>query len=489
MYRIAIVFFILLYSSAFSVIKIQRVMSDLKDFNNLVDGKYNTVAFGKKGENTIILQLGTVRYIKEIKTFLAERAKIKKISIFTSDNFINWGIILERANISESAISFEFKNTSALFIKIVIDSESEIKIREIECYEAAAPINKIFNIRIENITEDSATIKWDTAIKTEDFFVYSKKVKGSKMTIFEMDYKDKHSITLKNLLRGTDYVFNIISQSPDGTKIESKTMEFRTKGIPLPDIWELRALNITPFTARIYYRSNVPTKYEVHLGESEKSLKKIIEETKLSEEKEFDISGLNPENSYFYKLVVSDKFGNVAMTPPLEFKTPPYNIALGKKVIGTFSYVDEDIKKRGYGQTGVERVVDGSLNYFTGMAISYNADNADQYVVIDLEKAEPVKRIDVYWWALSYSRDYRIELSENGVDWITVKDHIDAEQGSEISSPGGDFLVFQSTPVNKTGRLIKLFVKAGSKRGARTKKWQPRPNLYLCEIAVIKESK
>jgi hypothetical protein len=134
-------------------------------------------------------------------------------------------------------------------------------------------------------------------------------------------------------------------------------------------------------------------------------------------------------------------------------------------------------------------VVDGNLNYFGGMAISYNADNADQYVVIDLEKLEPVKRIDIYWWALAYSRDYQIDLSDNGMDWVTVKDHIDAEKAPDMRSPAGDYLVMQSVEIKKTARLVRLFIKAGSPRGTKIKKWAPRQNLYLCEIAVIKDNK
>ncbi len=491
MKRINFIALLLLMTGAqlFSAVKVLSVISDLKDYNNLIDGKMDTYASGKKGDNTIILQLGTMKYIKDLKIYLEEQAQIKKISLYTSDNFINWSIILEKRNPNENILDFQLKNTAGLFIKIVINSDSEIKIKEIECFDATAPKNQIFNIKIDSIMEDSVVLNWETKIKTEDFFVYSKKVNGTKMTLFEMDYKEKHSIKLKGLLKGTEYVFNIISQSPDGTKLESEPMEFRTKGTPLPDIWELRAVNINPYTAKIYYRSNIPTKYEVYLGQNEKKLDKIIEEGKFSEAREFDILGLQPETIYYYKIILKDKLGNVAMTPPLQFKTPADNIALGKRVIGTFNFIDEDIKKRGFGETTVDKVVDGNLNYFGGMAISYNADNADQYVIIDLGKSEPVKRIDVYWWALSYSRDYRIELSENGTDWFTAQEHIDAEKGIDINSPGGDYLVYQSVPINKTARLVKLFVKAGNLRGSKIKKWNPRPNLYLCEIAVIKEPK
>jgi hypothetical protein len=451
-----------------------------------MDDKADTFAAAKKGTNTVIIQLGSIKYIKNLKIYLKEKTLIKNISLYSSDNFIEWSNILERKNVKENILTFELTDLSALFIKIVIQADSELLIQEIECSENPAPKNSLFNIKAENITENSALVKWETKIKTEGFFVYSKKVKGTKMTLLEMDYKNKHSVQLKGLLKGTEYTYNIISQSPDGTKIESELKEFRTKGIPFPDIWELKAVSITPFAAKMAYRSNIPTKYQVLLGQNKKKMDKIIDEKQMAEEKTFDVLGLQPETVYFYQLILTDQFGNVAMTPPLEFKTPPNNIALGKKVVGTFNFVDEDIKRRGFGESTIEKVVDGNLNYFGGMALSYNADNADQYIIIDLEKPEPIQRIELYWWGLSYSRDYKIDLSDNGMDWFTVKDHIDAEQGFDIGSPGGDYLVEHSVQIKKTARLVRVFIKAGNTRGSKVKKWNPRQNLYLCEIAVIK---
>ena len=91
----------------------------------------------------------------------------------------------------------------------------------------------------------------------------------------EADYRDEHTVTLKGLLKGSDYLVKIVCQAPDGTKVESGTMTLRTKGIPLPEIWELKGENITPFTAQIRFLANVPVRYEVYLGNNEKSRKKI----------------------------------------------------------------------------------------------------------------------------------------------------------------------------------------------------------------------
>ena len=194
---------------------------------------------------------------------------------------------------------------------------------------------------------------------------------------------------------------------------------------------------------------------------------------------------MTQETGYYYVIYLKDAAGNVIKTPVLTLNTPPNNIALGKKAWGTFNHIDPTIKEKGYGESTVGKVVDGSLNYFGGMAISYNADNSDQYVVIDLEKVSDIKRLDIYWWALSFSKDYRIDVSIDGKNWKTVKEHLDAAQGKDMRSPMGDYLVLHSIPLDQAARFVRLYVLAKAQRGTREKKWLPWPNLYLCEIAVI----
>lgn len=475
-------------SNLFPLMKLDGIIADLKDPTNMIDSNYNTYSAGKPGTNVIILQLGNLKYIKEIKVILKEAVKLKYLNINISENFIEWRSIIENKEISGPVLDYVLENNQvASFLRIVIVSDTDFGIKEIETYDAASPLNKVFDAKVTDIKEYSALISWQTKIKSQGTVVFQKKVNGTKQTLMQADFRNDHALNLQNLLKGTEYLVQIVSQSPDGTRIESGEITFKTKGIPLPDIWELKGDSITPYSAKISFLANVPAQYEVSLGTSENNLKNIISKKKLQDRDTFEILGLQPETDYFYKLVIKDKFGNVTMTPPVPFRTPAHNIALGKKAVGTFNYIDEAIKKSGYGETTVNKAVDGNLNYFGGMAISYNADNSDQYVVIDLEKAEPIKRLDIYWWGLSFSRDYRIDLSNDGKEWQTMVSGLDAYKGILTSSPGGDVMVVQSVPVNKTARLVRLYVKAGAKKGSKVQKYEPRQNLYLLEMAVVKD--
>lgn len=487
-----IIFFMICFAPAHFLlanVQFQQVITDLKNPSFLTDGKEDTAAVGKKGTNTIILQIGTMKYIKTLGLSFKGKPNIKKISILASENFIVWSTIIDNKDLSESKPTFNLKSHPTIFLKIVLLTETDFSIQEIILEDDKAPKNEISGIQVRELTETTALIQWKTKIDSQDQFSFSQKVNGERQTIIEVSFRKDHEVRLKGLKRGTDYNYQIVSQSPDGIRMESPSQEFRTKGVALPEFWELKAESISPFNAKIRYRTNVPTTMEVYLGRTAESLVKVLEDKILQDTKEFDLQGLQPETAYFYKLALKDSSGNVLLTTPVSFITPAYNIALGKKAAGTFNFIDEEIKKRGFGTTTADKAVDGNLSYFGGMALSYNANNADQYIIIDLEKPEPIKRLEIFWWALSFSKDYRIDISDDGLEWKTIKDRLDAETGHPTHSPAGDFLVSQTVEVGKTARLVRLFVKAGAKRGTLVKKWDPRSNLYLVEIAVIKDVK
>jgi len=449
----------------------------------------STLASGKSGINNATLQFGRVMYLERIVFHSPDTLDFEKVEIFGSEDFVQWKKIVEKKNLRGSPIEIPLTDANASFMRVVIVSKGDFKLSQIECFAPELPKNEIYNLRVRNIGENTATIEWRTKLKSISYLEYATKVKGEKRQLVQTAYKTEHSTELSGLKKGTDYIVGVVSEAPDGSRVKSEVLEFRTRGIPYPDIWALEAKEISPFTASIFYRANVPVRHQVLLGRSEDALEKVIEEASLKEENTFEIKGLQPETEYYYRLDLTDRFGNVVMTPPIRFRTPPYNIALGKRVWGTFGFTPARGGVLEAGEENLAKLVDGNVNYFGGTAVSQNADNADQYAVIDLGEISPVDRLEIIWWGLSYSRNYRIDLSNDGENWTTVSQRLNADRGEAMRSPAGDLIVRHTVPVGKSARFVRLFVRAKAPRGTRSELWEPMSQLYLSEIAVIRDMK
>lgn len=477
--------FVMIFPSALRA-QILTIQGDLDKVSALADGNYSTVARGHAGTNRVILQFGQLKYLQGLRISGNSRT-IKNITLQISQNFIEWSTIPVKETRGGQEISLSFAPKSALFARLEVVADGPFEWQEISTVLEELPENRVENLQTRILSENSVRIQWKTLHPSQGTLHYFKKYGGLKETIVEVDFKTDHEVVLKNLLRGTEYIFQVVSESPDGKKVEVAPSEFKTPGVPLPDFRELRADSISPYQGVFSFRANIPVTYEVFLGRASNSMEKTLTEKAAVLSNTIVLRGLQPETLYYYSVSIKDKFGNVMMTPALAFMTPPDNMALGKPVAGTFNFVEEDVQRRGYGTTSGARLVDGKLNYFDGMALSYQLDNADQYAVIDLGKPEPIRRIEVFWWALSYSRDYRLEVSLDGKIWTTVENHIDADKGQLMASPAGDALVAQTVNVKKTARFVRLYVSAKSRKGSKSKQWPARPNLYLSEIAIIRD--
>lgn len=80
----------------------------------------------------------------------------------------------------------------------------------------AAPYEKPQNLTISNITEDSATISWQTTSATSSFVTFGQDNPGQNSVLDDQDTttptpRSIHYVTLKNLLPKTNYQFKIIS--------------------------------------------------------------------------------------------------------------------------------------------------------------------------------------------------------------------------------------------------------------------------------------
>lgn len=471
----------------YPVVEIVDIISDMDNDESMIDDDLMTGSVSSSNYHTIIVQFGKPQYINAVEIIFDQKVEIDSIDFLSSDNFIFWKSILSDDDINTIEYESDFDDLFTAYLKITIQSDNEFQINDIVFYEDETPENALTDLEISDITETSAVISWDTEIPNMTYFYYKKRYNGEQEMLVEMNYKTEHEIKLSGLLKGNEYYYQIVSEAPDGSRIVTEQKSLTTAGVPLPEFWYINAEYVTPFSAKISYTANIDTKYKIYLGTATNDMELIESSKKYTTENDIEILGLQPETLYYTQLYIEDKKGNITYTTPLSFETLPHNIALGKDVWGTFDYEEPLITNKGFGSTGVENITDGDLNYFGGMAISYLLENSDQYVIIDLGAEETFKKINVYWWGLAYSENYRIDLSDDGITWTTVKKNLNAEDGEDMRSDDGDYIVLHSIDLKKTARFVRLYAEAGTEIGTRLPQVGEYAKLMICEIAVIED--
>jgi len=104
----------------------------------------------------------------------------------------------------------------------------------------------ISNITVTNITDDSATIKWDTDEFADSLVKYGTSSGAYTKQEYDELFVKKHAVSLYNLSPGTKYYFVVKSVDPSGNSAESSEYSFTTLG----------TLNQPPIASFTYYPEN-----------------------------------------------------------------------------------------------------------------------------------------------------------------------------------------------------------------------------------------
>ncbi|MEW6103193.1 MAG: discoidin domain-containing protein [bacterium] len=175
-----------------------------------------------------------------------------------------------------------------------------------------------------------------------------------------------------------------------------------------------------------------------------------------------ELYNLLPDSEYLVTLSIEQ--GKEKASLSTLFKTAENNLALNGKVSGTFDQLPADkyvSKEKG----PLQRITDGDLSYFNGMAQSQDITQEDQWLLIDLGRITNISTITVFWRALAYSQDYAISLSRDGKDWVVLASSLNADNGVYLRSESGDLMKVLTTncheeTTNGQGfRYVKLLAK------------------------------
>ncbi len=339
---------------------------------------------------------------------------------------------------------------------------------------------KIKNITVKSITDNSAKIEWDTNIDTTGQVNYGISISRMKNLSLDVNKRKKHDITLKNLLKGTPYYYQILVKKA-GVISTSTVKLFKTTGIPAPLLINSLTKNIKHNSANIHYMLNTPCKIFLTYVSKKNNKKKIMTINKYKIKGIIGLKDLTPETVYYYTFEIINKENKKSKIKIYHFTTPIFNLALNKKVSGTFDKIPDDpLISRS--KPMIERITDGNFNYFHGTATSGNIKKKDQFIIIDMGKQINFKKIITHWNALAFSKDYSILISKDKNTWKKIKTKLNAQKAKNYKGDNGvnilkHTILFKPLKI----RYIKLMVKKNSAYYVKDKNWT---YLQLMEIEI-----
>lgn len=476
----------------------KQVIGSFENLNLLTDGiikdnNYTSVSNFKDYEQYFVIVLGQARYIDTITLYWIKGFEPKTYKIEIGKNLFSWDYTETftfrpiKQDHNFVITSHGLKNTAGFFIKVTIlkPAGNSVRISEVELSPTMKLNLKIMDSKVEKISEHTAEIIFMTSIPSTGYLRFGESKNGLNQNIgIESDIYSEHRIAASGLLKGTEYFYQPVVRDLNNNTIVGEIHSFKTKGIPLPKFENVIVENIGKFGCTLNYVYNIPCQDELYIGTEPKQLVKKFQSNKLSLSKKIKIEKLIPETRFYYKIIATDKFNNKKEYEG-NFVTQSDNIALKKKVYGTFLYPVESMNAD---LAYLNRITDGDYNN-NGIARSDNINDKDQSVIVDLNNNYQVRNVDIIWRGIASSRNFSLDISQDMKTWSTIQDKIDAKKkGTRILSQGEFGLFLTKVNIQCQGqeaRYIRILAPKGSAVGSDLP-FDPAPFLQLAEIEVYK---
>ncbi len=473
----------------------KKILGVIKDYKKAVDGiispgNYAEVDTEKK-EAVIILALEQANYVDKINIYWVKGYAPESYEIDTGVMLFRW---TERYKYKLDGkekdgllfSSHKLKGEAAFFIKIsILKSKSKIvRISEIEVFPKKGVKIKFYNEKVVNIGKHSATLVFNTSPGGLGLAKIGENPDSLKQVGMNLSVTKEHKITVGTLLSGTTYYILPGVQDLNGRLHFGKLLKFKTKGIALPRFYQIYVKKIKPFSAEIFFKLNKRCRIKVMLSYKNEPFKLIGKSSGYLLKGRIKINGLIPENNYTCKVIITDKLNN-RTEKLLTFTTPEENVALGKKVYGSFIYPVKG--PRIFNLAYLSRATDGELG-ISGLCSSDNVYNSEQILIVDLKKKYRIKRIEVIWRSVDYPQTFNIEVSLDNKSWKLIRRKIyTGKEGSRILSGGSAGLILRKVeiPVNTFARYIKIFIPKGT-RVESDLPYEPDPFVQLAEVRIYK---
>ena len=195
------------------------------------------------------------------------------------------------------------------------------------------------------------------------------------------------------------------------------------------------------------------------------------------------LSSLVSGKTYFYQVKAWDANGNMVQSKVQNLRPAGTNLALKKKVSGTFTSLPPKDNLVDKTTNVLNRAVDGMTGYFKGMATSGSIRKGNQEVTIDLGQSYRIDSIVSYWRALAYPENFKIRVSNDNVNWKEISSKLDAGQGAFARSDAGDPMrVVNIAAKGARARYVQVLVEKDSPCYAKHANWD---FVQLMEVEVF----
>lgn len=456
------------------------LLGEWNDREALSDGDPTTRAEWSKDElPELYLLMGEEMVISGI--ILSAHDRLETVEIAYSPDAINW-TPLEKIEMEErqgeSILRFAPRAVRALRITVTTDKRPW-HMGGIELVRFEKPSIDVSQVRVEEIGENSAVVKWTTNYPVRTRLLYGYRLDNLQtLNSPSFDFQTEHSVRLEGLLPGLDYYVWILAEDRAFGRAADHPWVFKTAGTPFPMPYH-ETVRTGLDTAHLTFVTNIPSltwiEWRRSDGESEfdgDPVGVVVTGGNPELSHAVEIAGLEPRRTYDWRIICEDTAGRKTTTPWLKFSTATFNLAKGKPATGTFNLLLDEQRSED-NRPALERITDGRLDYFTGMATSGDPEETHQWVEVDLGEARELSTIELIWRGNAYPASFSVMTSPDGTNWSYPAVGISAATGREERSSRGDPLrrIVLSAPENQKVRFIKVFIPKASPYFTRARSW------------------
>lgn len=180
-------------------------------------------------------------------------------------------------------------------------------------FRAVAQIS-VYNMRVENIKDRYATLKWQTSEDVRSQIYYGLDATNLSIKLSYDNYKKNHEAILYGLEEDQNYYYRVDLYAQNGEKLSLYTRSFSTDNMidtKAPRFVDLEVLQASGNSVAISWKANEKVSAEIqYYKDGQSDNKKTKKVSGYKEENQVFIYDLDTYNQYYIRVTLKDKAGN-----------------------------------------------------------------------------------------------------------------------------------------------------------------------------------